>query len=155
MKANRDYDSSVDHFFSSRQQLRKTLKKDDKIAQLVRDADPGSFVQSRVAKEFLDPRDGMLVFFGTVTEFDDSESPTRWRIWYDDDNESLCSFHFSYLNLTFSYDDDDQEDVDRDELTKMFKLYKSMKKRDKKKCPSESSKKVADRERVWRGEDAG
>lgn len=135
VKANRDYDSSVDHFFSSRQQLRKTLKKDDKIAQLVRDADPGSFVQSRVAKEFLDPRDEMLVFFGTVTEFDDSESPTRWRICYDDD---------------------DQEDVDRDELTKMFKLYRSMKRLDpEKKCPSESSKKVADRERVWRGEDAG
>ncbi|EJK69100.1 hypothetical protein THAOC_09680 [Thalassiosira oceanica] len=84
------YDNSVDHFFSSRQQLRKTVKKDDKIAQLVSDADPGSFIQWRIAKEFVDPKDGMLVFFGTVTEFDDSESPTRWRIWYDDEpNESV------------------------------------------------------------------
>ena len=75
------YDSAVDHFFSSRKQLRKSVKKVDKIAQLVRDADPGSFVKWRVAKEFMDPKDGMLVFFGTVTDFDDSESPTRWHIW--------------------------------------------------------------------------
>jgi hypothetical protein len=49
------------------------------IAALVNSADPFSFVQKRISKDF----DG-VTFYGTVTKYDDSDDPAFWRVVYDD-----------------------------------------------------------------------
>lgn len=51
----------------------------NKIAALVNSADPFSFVQNRISKDF----DG-VTFFGTVVKYDDSDDPAFWHVVYDD-----------------------------------------------------------------------
>ena len=53
--------------------------KGNDITALVNSADPISFVQKRISKDF----DG-VTFFGTVTEYDDSDDPAFWKVVYDD-----------------------------------------------------------------------
>ena len=52
------------------------------IAALVNSANPSSFVQKRISKDF----DG-VTFFGTVTKYDDSDDPAFWHVVYDDGDD--------------------------------------------------------------------
>ena len=60
---------------------KKAKKAIDIIKETVQ-SDPASFVNKRVAKDF----DGEC-FFGTITLYDDKESPPFWHVVYDDGDE--------------------------------------------------------------------
>lgn len=76
----------------------KKAKLTQSYASMVKNSQPTVFIQRRVAKEFEDGE----VYFGTVTQYDESEPPPFWKIHYDDG---------------------DEEDYEKKDLIKALKLY--------------------------------
>lgn len=75
----------------------KKAKPTDHIAAMVKNSQPTHFISRRIAKDF----DGEI-YFGTIKEYDNSDTPAFWRVFYDDG---------------------DQEDYERKDLIKGLKLY--------------------------------
>lgn len=69
----------------------------DTYAEMVKKSVPTVWVKRRVAKIF----DGE-VYFGTITQYDDSEDPPFWKV---------------------EFDDGDAEDWENHDLAKALKLY--------------------------------
>lgn len=60
----------------------KKAKIEDKFSALVNSSDPRSFVVKRISKVF----DGKT-FFGTISDYDNSENSSLWHVKYDDGDE--------------------------------------------------------------------
>lgn len=75
----------------------KKAKPSDPIADMVKSSQPTHFISRRIAKYFDDE-----IYFGTIKEYDDSDTPALWKVFYDDG---------------------DQEDYERRDLIKGLKLY--------------------------------
>eukprot|EP00584_Thalassiosira_punctigera_P006535 CAMPEP_0172538208 /NCGR_PEP_ID=MMETSP1067-20121228/9646_1 /TAXON_ID=265564 ORGANISM="Thalassiosira punctigera, Strain Tpunct2005C2" /NCGR_SAMPLE_ID=MMETSP1067 /ASSEMBLY_ACC=CAM_ASM_000444 /LENGTH=758 /DNA_ID=CAMNT_0013323661 /DNA_START=132 /DNA_END=2408 /DNA_ORIENTATION=+ len=89
---------------SSKKSSAKKAKGAGGIVGLVNSSDPRSFVRRRIAKDF----DGEL-YFGTIMEYDDSETPVYWHV---------------------EYDDGDEEDYSKKDLIKALKYYEVKGKQD-------------------------
>jgi len=94
---------------SSSAQKRPTAKRGkttvNNILAMVNSSDPNSFVRTRIAKDF----DGET-FYGTIMEYDDSETPAYWHV---------------------EYDDGDEEDYSKKDLVRALKYYEKEGKHDK------------------------
>ena len=76
----------------------KKAKLTQSYASMVKNSQPTVFIQRRVAKQFEDDE----VYFGTITQYDESEPPPFWKVHYDDG---------------------DEEDYEKKDLIKALKLY--------------------------------